>query len=265
MFYVYRILNRVNGRTYIGRTSDPKRRWETHRHSAKSGRNLPLYVDIRAYGVGVFSVETIAIFETSNEASEYEAQAIDELPMDVRYNVKDGDGRPTTQAVIDMVAGIKASDHELFLLMFRQGKQMTEIANEFRVSVGSVHTCARRLGVSFAARKADKSTRTMRRTGNTKRPDLVAMNQQRGIDADTNETIWRMYLEHHTAQEVADAIGVPKSTVRGVVNRRYRALTEEERSDLKRSHGTAVRSCERNAMHGRRKGDTNGRQGPRHS
>ena len=61
MEYIYKITNKVNNKTYIGRTKDYNRRVKDHKniafnHSIKNQKyNRPLYVDIREYGLDSFT------------------------------------------------------------------------------------------------------------------------------------------------------------------------------------------------------------------
>ena len=75
------------------------------------------------------------------------------------------------------------------------------------------------------------------------------VNKARGIPKETQDTIWDLYLQHYTAQQVAEIVSVPKATVRGVVNRRYKTLSDDERAQLKREHGSLVRTGVRNPRH----------------
>jgi len=56
MYYIYRIVNQVNNKHYVGYTCDPKTRWKNHKH-AKYYR--PLYISIQKHGIENFSFEVI--------------------------------------------------------------------------------------------------------------------------------------------------------------------------------------------------------------
>lgn len=58
---IYAITNELNGKRYIGMTEMTlARRWYSHVHSARSGRNSPLYHAIRKYGEDAFVIESLA-------------------------------------------------------------------------------------------------------------------------------------------------------------------------------------------------------------
>jgi group I intron endonuclease len=59
---VYKITNEVNGRFYIGRSKNLKKRWERHKEDMNK-KNLPLYVDMREYGFENFSLSVIEMCE----------------------------------------------------------------------------------------------------------------------------------------------------------------------------------------------------------
>ena len=60
--YIYKITNKVNGKAYVGKTTDTVQvRWKENLKDFKRKRcaNHPLYRAIRKYGIDAFNVETI--------------------------------------------------------------------------------------------------------------------------------------------------------------------------------------------------------------
>ncbi|MCC5894830.1 MAG: GIY-YIG nuclease family protein [Alkalibacterium sp.] len=55
---IYKITNTINGRTYVGRSKNVYKRWGRHREDAKF-RRLPLYEDIRSFGIHNFAFSII--------------------------------------------------------------------------------------------------------------------------------------------------------------------------------------------------------------
>lgn len=51
---IYQIINKVNGKVYIGQSINIRRRWSEHRKSARSGETYPIYNAIRKYGLDNF-------------------------------------------------------------------------------------------------------------------------------------------------------------------------------------------------------------------
>ena len=56
---IYRVLNKINGKSYIGCTQDLKRRKIVHTYQARKGSSKPLHVDIRKFGESNFSWEIV--------------------------------------------------------------------------------------------------------------------------------------------------------------------------------------------------------------
>lgn len=60
--YIYKITNKVNGKAYVGKTTDTVQvRWEEHLKDSKRKRcvNRPLYRAIGKYGADAFAIETL--------------------------------------------------------------------------------------------------------------------------------------------------------------------------------------------------------------
>lgn len=58
--YIYKIINLINNKLYIGQTKDIKRRWQEHCLAASfSDRNIRLYNAMRKYGINNFKIEII--------------------------------------------------------------------------------------------------------------------------------------------------------------------------------------------------------------
>lgn len=77
MFYIYKITNQINGKSYIGFTDNPKERWSGHRTSSLSVRR-PLYEAMRKYGRDNFSFEVIYSHSDKKQALLMEARYIAE-------------------------------------------------------------------------------------------------------------------------------------------------------------------------------------------
>ena len=60
MVFVYKIVNSVNDKEYIGITNNIKLRWNSHVYSSKT-KNTPLYTAMRKYGTDRFDMQVICV------------------------------------------------------------------------------------------------------------------------------------------------------------------------------------------------------------
>lgn len=58
MIGIYKITNKLNGKSYIGQSIDIKKRWEQHIKNSGSNKN-PMYIDFKKYGTDNFLFEII--------------------------------------------------------------------------------------------------------------------------------------------------------------------------------------------------------------
>ena len=97
MFYIYKIINKINNKVYIGKTGrNIDVRWREHCSKASQGINTYLYNAIRKYGENNFIIEEIDKTENSNEINLLEQKWItfyDSSNKNKGYNLtKGGDG-----------------------------------------------------------------------------------------------------------------------------------------------------------------------------
>lgn len=79
MFYTYCITNKINGKQYVGKTSDITRRLYHYIWLAKRGSEQHIHRAIRKYGFNNFSFGIIKICKYEKIAFEYEKVYIKEL------------------------------------------------------------------------------------------------------------------------------------------------------------------------------------------
>lgn len=91
IYYLYRIINKINGKIYIGQTIQPNKRWSQHRRDAMNP-TMTIHYAINKYGAYNFEFEVIAGCKTWENANEIEALLISQynsvVPMG--YNVSLG-------------------------------------------------------------------------------------------------------------------------------------------------------------------------------
>lgn len=93
-FVIYKITNTVNGKIYIGQTSNFVDRKKNHRYHGKSGKyDFPLYKAMRKYDVENFKFEIIDNSDTRedlNEREKYWIEFYNSKNREIGYNVLDG-------------------------------------------------------------------------------------------------------------------------------------------------------------------------------
>lgn len=93
---VYRIVNSINGKFYLGKTGDPVKRWNNHLDIAKRPKsNISsfsyIHKAIRKYGFKNFTFEVIERLETEAESLQREIELIAiHKPSGLLYNLTDG-------------------------------------------------------------------------------------------------------------------------------------------------------------------------------
>lgn len=86
---VYQIVNKVNGKSYIGITENPQKRWTGHK---RCKTDFPIHLAIKKYGVEAFLFFVLEVIHTRREACEKEKYYIKLLTTKTPYgyNLTDG-------------------------------------------------------------------------------------------------------------------------------------------------------------------------------
>lgn len=97
-YYVYKIINKINNKIYIGKSCDPTKRWSRHKYDAKknadSNKQLLFHRAIMKYGYDNFITEILAKYDTNQESLIAEKEFIklfDSNNLNKGYNLTDGD------------------------------------------------------------------------------------------------------------------------------------------------------------------------------
>lgn len=94
VYHVYKIINKVNGKIYIGGTSQSANdRLREHKYKARNGMESPLYRAIREYGEECFDAEVIEDCNSREELDNRERYWIANLSStnpEIGYNIKAG-------------------------------------------------------------------------------------------------------------------------------------------------------------------------------
>ena len=120
MSYIYKIINDINNKVYVGKTEfSIEKRFKEHCRDAFRDRNekRPLYAAMRKYGVEHFKIELIEETENPEEKEIYWSGYFDGYTQG--YNAtKGGDGK-------------RLYDHEAIIARLKEHPYPCDIANEF--------------------------------------------------------------------------------------------------------------------------------------
>jgi group I intron endonuclease len=172
--YIYKILNLINKKVYIGQTTiSPSRRFHCHSQMTKSNRSMPIAHAINKYGKSNFSMEIIAICSNKILLDKFEKICISRYNAQVSefgYNIakggqpslteegkkKIGDfhrGKPKSKEHIEKVrsanVGLKRSqiikDKNKTLKTTKYGKSLIifNLVNKTSTEFSSIHEAAR--------------------------------------------------------------------------------------------------------------------------
>lgn len=127
MAYIYKIINDINDKVYVGKTEfSIEKRFKQHCLDAFRSRNekRPLYSAMRKYGVEHFHAELI---EETDNANDREIYWIDKLnSYQQGYNAtKGGDGK-------------KYLNYDLIVATYKESKNIRETSRKLNVSVDSI-------------------------------------------------------------------------------------------------------------------------------
>ncbi len=93
--YLYKIINTLSNKIYIGQSTEPKRRWKSHLRYSKKGSEAPQYIHraMNKYGVENFIFEIIATCKTQENTDFIESILIKQYNSankEFGYNLKAG-------------------------------------------------------------------------------------------------------------------------------------------------------------------------------
>lgn len=129
MAYIYKITNKLNGKSYVGKTiQSVEERWRCHVRDSKKVTNekRPLYNAFNKYGVENFSIEILEEVDV-NDASNREKYWIEKLAtFKYGYNATiGGDGR-------------QYIDYDMVIKLYQEFKNQNEVAILMGITQDSV-------------------------------------------------------------------------------------------------------------------------------
>ena len=129
MAYIYQIINKINGKTYVGKSEhNITKRFKEHCNDAFKNRNekRPLYAAMRKYGIENFE---ISLLEETDDPNEREIFWIEQKgSFKNGYNAtKGGDGK-------------RYLDYDLIVAEYQEIQSIAETARKLNISADSVKT-----------------------------------------------------------------------------------------------------------------------------
>ncbi len=129
MAYIYKIINKKNGKMYIGKTNfNIEKRWKEHcsDYIRRKSENRPLYSAINKYGVDMFTIDTI------EKVSEEKSSSREKYWIEYYGTFKDG-----YNATLGGDGG-SYIDYDLVVKLYRKYRGQTEVAEIMGISIDSV-------------------------------------------------------------------------------------------------------------------------------
>ena len=94
MIYLYKIVNTLNNKVYIGQTDNPRRRWLNHQNRVKNKTSKQyIHLSIIKHGIDNFTFEVIAGCLTQDDANETEKILVSQyksMDRNYGYNLSPG-------------------------------------------------------------------------------------------------------------------------------------------------------------------------------
>ena len=153
MSYIYKIINDINNKIYIGKTEfSIEKRFREHCSDAFRDRNekRPLYAAMRKYGIEHFRIELIEETKNPEEREIYWIEYFDGYTQG--YNAtKGGDGK-------------KIYDHEAIVSRLKEHPYPCDIANEFGCCRDLVYTLAKKNSINVQSKSKEKNRELLSKT-----------------------------------------------------------------------------------------------------
>lgn len=117
---VYLVTNKIDGKRYVGQTSQPlQKRWNRHKSPMNHRRSSYLFNAICKHGVDAFEINPLVIVGTKQEMDYYERELIriwDLRNPEKGYNLTDGGGgmlgfKLSDETKSRMAAHVKTDEH----------------------------------------------------------------------------------------------------------------------------------------------------------
>jgi group I intron endonuclease len=164
---IYLITNKINGKRYVGQTSQSlQKRWNRHKSPMNHRRSSYLYNAICKYGAESFEIKPLVIVGTKQEMDYYEQELIKVLDLrnpEKGYNLTEGGGgmlgfklsKETRQKMSDHV---KSEEH-------RRKISIAKMGNKSRTGMKDTPESIKKRADSLRGRKLSATHRLSLRVG----------------------------------------------------------------------------------------------------
>ena len=201
MFTIYYALNKINGKAYVGKTNDLKRRIRQHRYSSKN-TNHYFYKALRKYGESTFEFRVIDTASNEERASEFEKfyiQLFETYQRDRGYNLTmGGEGQSPTE------------ETRRKLSLWQKGKAKSDEQKQRlrQLCVGRTHTDetkAKMRSAKLGKKKTPETIEKMKLAAQFKAKTMFTSEVKDKMSASAKNRIIRDGLDHHVRAGKAGA------------------------------------------------------------
>ena len=143
MAFIYKIVNDINNKVYIGKTEESvEKRFKEHCQARCQSQvnSRPLYSAMNKYGVNHFRVEQIEETDSPEEREQYWIKEYDSYGSSGYNATKGGDGA-------------RYADYDLIFSLWNQGFSNKEICQKLNYDTATVRAALQNFGVSKAERQ----------------------------------------------------------------------------------------------------------------
>ena len=153
MSYIYKIINDINNKVYVGKTEfSIEKRFKEHCSDAFRDRNekRPLYAAMRKYGIEHFKIELIEETENPEEREIYWIGYFNGYTQG--YNAtKGGDGK-------------KLYDHEAIVSRLKEHPYPCDVAEEFGCCRNLVYDLSKKYNIQIKYKSNERMKEALRKT-----------------------------------------------------------------------------------------------------
>src|ERR1017187_925056 len=143
MYYLYKIINMLNNKVYIGQSNKEKERWRQHKYYARQEKPIQyIHRAMAKYGIENFAYEVIAACVTQVDTDEIETQLIkqyDSRNKSYGYNIAPGGNASWNRLKPEMI--------EQIITLSQTGLDTISVAQSLKIDPGTAHRYLSNAGI----------------------------------------------------------------------------------------------------------------------